>query len=98
MTTGLTTKVRCVKIQLSPLTFISMEIQGLSKREQGRSLFLARLNIHKVHKNVKKKTLKESIATLEESIFIAKQEGNTKLLRALELSLKALKKKLLSKI
>ena len=90
--------VRCVRIYLEPINFNSMEITGSQRGEQGRSLFLARLSIHKVHKNVKKKTLKESIATLEESIFIAKQEGNTKLLRALELSLKALKKKLLSKI
>jgi hypothetical protein len=38
------------------------------------------------------KTIKESIATIEEIIFTAKQQGDTRALKAAELTLKALKR------
>jgi hypothetical protein len=44
-------------------------------------------------KNIAKKTINESIAEIEQSIFKAESDGNTKLLRALKLTLRALKNK-----
>lgn len=88
MTTGLTTKVRCVKIQLSTLTFISMEIQVLSKREQGRSLFLARCIISAKSK----KSINESIASLIEQMEDAKLKGNTTKVKILKMCIDRLKK------
>lgn len=45
----------------------------------------------RVHKNVKKKTLKESIARLEESLFEAEQNGNTRQAKVIKLILKRFK-------